>query len=256
MCHLAPLIVTFYSQLCFFLSAFCIDFFLFLCWFRISMRAKFDPRAIWRVNYREWLQRNEADENCVCTGRAKSEQRETEQPGESTVNAALNTENIVSIVVNIWRTEEKLDERWHRQEGIVWLEALRIRFRPRGLRLENWTSCIIRQTFFSRFPTLLILKLSEFYNLASAVFGKLYRAALKKVLIKNSDFQGAATGGVQLSATANQFVDKIDPFSKRGTSRRRSGFFLTENMGFLQTHCEQQQIPHWQRARSGGFASH
>ncbi|CAJ0586110.1 unnamed protein product, partial [Mesorhabditis spiculigera] len=33
--------------------------------------------------------------------------------------------------------------------------------------------------------------------------------------------QGAATGGVQLSATANQFVDKIDPFSKRGTSRRR-----------------------------------
>ena len=47
------------------------------------------------------MQRNEADENCVCTGRAKSEQRETEQPGESTVNAALNTENIVSIVVNI-----------------------------------------------------------------------------------------------------------------------------------------------------------
>ncbi|CAD6193482.1 unnamed protein product [Caenorhabditis auriculariae] len=33
--------------------------------------------------------------------------------------------------------------------------------------------------------------------------------------------QGAATGGQQLSATANQFVDKIDPFSKRGTSRRR-----------------------------------
>ncbi|CAI4222535.1 unnamed protein product [Auanema sp. JU1783] len=33
--------------------------------------------------------------------------------------------------------------------------------------------------------------------------------------------QGAATGGGQLSATANQFVDKIDPFSKRGTSRRR-----------------------------------
>ncbi|VDO85888.1 unnamed protein product [Heligmosomoides polygyrus] len=34
-------------------------------------------------------------------------------------------------------------------------------------------------------------------------------------------FQGAATGGQPLSATANQFVDKIDPFSKRGTSRRR-----------------------------------
>ncbi|VDM72093.1 unnamed protein product [Strongylus vulgaris] len=33
--------------------------------------------------------------------------------------------------------------------------------------------------------------------------------------------KGAATGGQQLSATANQFVDKIDPFSKRGTSRRR-----------------------------------
>ncbi|MFH4977479.1 hypothetical protein AB6A40_004188 [Gnathostoma spinigerum] len=33
--------------------------------------------------------------------------------------------------------------------------------------------------------------------------------------------QGAATGGQQLSATAGQFVDKIDPFSKRGTSRRR-----------------------------------
>ncbi|VDN06789.1 unnamed protein product [Thelazia callipaeda] len=33
--------------------------------------------------------------------------------------------------------------------------------------------------------------------------------------------QGAATGGQQLSATAVQFVDKIDPFSKRGTSRRR-----------------------------------
>ncbi|KAK6010464.1 hypothetical protein OSTOST_24508, partial [Ostertagia ostertagi] len=33
--------------------------------------------------------------------------------------------------------------------------------------------------------------------------------------------QGAATGGQPLSATANQFVDKIDPFSKRGTSRRR-----------------------------------
>ncbi|CAB3397825.1 unnamed protein product [Caenorhabditis bovis] len=33
--------------------------------------------------------------------------------------------------------------------------------------------------------------------------------------------QGAATGGQQLSATANQFVDKIDPFhNKRGTSRR------------------------------------
>ncbi|KIH63659.1 protein phosphatase 2A regulatory B subunit, partial [Ancylostoma duodenale] len=32
---------------------------------------------------------------------------------------------------------------------------------------------------------------------------------------------GPATGGQQLSATANQFVDKIDPFSKRGTSRRR-----------------------------------
>lgn len=32
---------------------------------------------------------------------------------------------------------------------------------------------------------------------------------------------GAATGGQQLSATANQFVDKIDPFSKRGASRRR-----------------------------------
>lgn len=32
---------------------------------------------------------------------------------------------------------------------------------------------------------------------------------------------GAATGGQQLSATANQFVDKIDPFSKRGNSRRR-----------------------------------
>lgn len=27
--------------------------------------------------------------------------------------------------------------------------------------------------------------------------------------------QGAATGGQQLSATATQFVDKIDPFSKR-----------------------------------------
>ncbi|CAJ0952069.1 unnamed protein product, partial [Mesorhabditis belari] len=36
-----------------------------------------------------------------------------------------------------------------------------------------------------------------------------------------SKTQGAATGGVQLSATANQFVDKIVPFSKRGTSRRR-----------------------------------
>ena len=37
-----------------------------------------------------------------------------------------------------------------------------------------------------------------------------------------------ADGGMQLSATANQFVDKIDPFSKRGTSRRRyfSRFFL------------------------------
>lgn len=33
--------------------------------------------------------------------------------------------------------------------------------------------------------------------------------------------QGAATGGQQLSATANQFVDKIDPFSKRENSRRR-----------------------------------
>ncbi|KAI6220834.1 Serine/threonine protein phosphatase 2A regulatory subunit [Aphelenchoides fujianensis] len=32
---------------------------------------------------------------------------------------------------------------------------------------------------------------------------------------------GAATGGQQLSATANQFVDKIDPFAKRGNSRRR-----------------------------------
>ncbi|KAI1719877.1 protein phosphatase 2A regulatory B subunit (B56 family) domain-containing protein [Ditylenchus destructor] len=32
---------------------------------------------------------------------------------------------------------------------------------------------------------------------------------------------GPATGGQQLSATANQFVDKIDPFSKRGNSRRR-----------------------------------
>ena len=32
---------------------------------------------------------------------------------------------------------------------------------------------------------------------------------------------GAATGGQQLSATANQFVDKIDPFSKRGNSKRR-----------------------------------
>lgn len=29
--------------------------------------------------------------------------------------------------------------------------------------------------------------------------------------------QGAATGGQQLSATATQFVDKIDPFSKRFT---------------------------------------
>uniref|UniRef100_A0AC35U1W1 Serine/threonine protein phosphatase 2A regulatory subunit n=1 Tax=Rhabditophanes sp. KR3021 TaxID=114890 RepID=A0AC35U1W1_9BILA len=33
--------------------------------------------------------------------------------------------------------------------------------------------------------------------------------------------QGAATGGQSLSATANQFVDKIDPFQKRGNSRRR-----------------------------------
>ncbi|KAJ1365520.1 Serine/threonine-protein phosphatase 2A regulatory subunit pptr-1 [Parelaphostrongylus tenuis] len=45
--------------------------------------------------------------------------------------------------------------------------------------------------------------------------------------------QGAATGGQQLSATANQFVDKIDPFSKRGTSRRRrivnSSRYHTEN---------------------------
>lgn len=45
--------------------------------------------------------------------------------------------------------------------------------------------------------------------------------------------QGAATGGQQLSATANQFVDKIDPFSKRGTSRRRrivnSSRFHAEN---------------------------
>ncbi|KAI6186273.1 Serine/threonine protein phosphatase 2A regulatory subunit [Aphelenchoides besseyi] len=32
---------------------------------------------------------------------------------------------------------------------------------------------------------------------------------------------GAATGHQQLSATATQFVDKIDPFSKRGNSRRR-----------------------------------
>lgn len=34
---------------------------------------------------------------------------------------------------------------------------------------------------------------------------------------------GPATGGggQTLSATANQFVDKIDPFSKRGNSRRR-----------------------------------
>uniref|UniRef100_A0A0K0DK80 Serine/threonine protein phosphatase 2A regulatory subunit n=1 Tax=Angiostrongylus cantonensis TaxID=6313 RepID=A0A0K0DK80_ANGCA len=48
-----------------------------------------------------------------------------------------------------------------------------------------------------------------------------------------SALQGAATGGQQLSATANQFVDKIDPFSKRGTSRRRrivnSSRYHTEN---------------------------
>ncbi|GMR56480.1 hypothetical protein PMAYCL1PPCAC_26675 [Pristionchus mayeri] len=45
--------------------------------------------------------------------------------------------------------------------------------------------------------------------------------------------QGAATGGMQLSATANQFVDKIDPFAKRGASRRRrvvnSSRYHTEN---------------------------
>lgn len=45
---------------------------------------------------------------------------------------------------------------------------------------------------------------------------------------------GPATGGQQLSATANQFVDKIDPFSKRGNSRRRrrlvnSSRYHTEN---------------------------
>lgn len=45
---------------------------------------------------------------------------------------------------------------------------------------------------------------------------------------------GPATGGQQLSATANQFVDKIDPFSKRGNSRRRrrllnSSRYQTEN---------------------------
>jgi len=47
---------------------------------------------------------------------------------------------------------------------------------------------------------------------------------------------GAATGGAgqQLSATANQFVDKIDPFAKRGNSRRRrrlvnSSRYHTEN---------------------------
>lgn len=45
---------------------------------------------------------------------------------------------------------------------------------------------------------------------------------------------GAATGGQQLSATANQFVDKIDPFAKRGNSRRRrrlvnSSRYHTEN---------------------------
>uniref|UniRef100_A0A0N4Z6V2 Serine/threonine protein phosphatase 2A regulatory subunit n=1 Tax=Parastrongyloides trichosuri TaxID=131310 RepID=A0A0N4Z6V2_PARTI len=33
--------------------------------------------------------------------------------------------------------------------------------------------------------------------------------------------QGVATGGQNLSATANQFVDKIDPFQKRGNSRRK-----------------------------------
>ncbi|KAK0411872.1 hypothetical protein QR680_005890 [Steinernema hermaphroditum] len=46
--------------------------------------------------------------------------------------------------------------------------------------------------------------------------------------------QGPATGGQPLSATAGQFVDKIDPFSKRGNSRRRrrlvnSSRYHTEN---------------------------
>jgi len=50
---------------------------------------------------------------------------------------------------------------------------------------------------------------------------------------------GAATGGQQLSASANQFVDKIDPFSKRGTSRRRrrlvgSSRYHTDNEPDLQ----------------------
>jgi serine/threonine-protein phosphatase 2A regulatory subunit B' len=50
---------------------------------------------------------------------------------------------------------------------------------------------------------------------------------------------GAATGGQTLSATANQFVDKIDPFAKRGNSRRRrrlvnSSRYHTENEPDLQ----------------------
>ncbi|VDN54493.1 unnamed protein product [Dracunculus medinensis] len=50
----------------------------------------------------------------------------------------------------------------------------------------------------------------------------------EKALLSGSQYhippprtQGAATGGQQLSVTATQFVDKIDPFSKRGTSKRR-----------------------------------
>lgn len=44
----------------------------------------------------------------------------------------------------------------------------------------------------------------------------------EKALLSGSQYhippprtQGAATGGQQLSVTATQFVDKIDPFSKR-----------------------------------------
>lgn len=55
--------------------------------------------------------------------------------------------------------------------------------------------------------------------------------------------QGAATGGQQLSATAGQFVDKIDPFSKRASLRRRKNRLMGSSRYHTENEPELEQLP-------------
>lgn len=111
MCHLASLIVTFYSQLCFFLSAFCIDFFpLFVLisnFDACKIRSARIPMGelLWK-----WLQRNETDENYVCVD-GQSEERTEGNWATWRVDGEHCSERGRTSRASLW-TSEELTRNW------------------------------------------------------------------------------------------------------------------------------------------------